>query len=176
MFGDAHSRRHDRSMLNQTGINISVDPNVTDPFSHTCMPFNSVQGISMHQNCVVCLAEGRKKSMYVYCGLCAIMSHREIDRHPSLHAYCMGGKYQFFQRHVENCFCNQMEDGNTLTQRFVEKQPRVTTVDGPQKKFRKIKRKRRGETAAQSQIKILSPPVDEVVTENEKSKKKLRGL
>ena len=32
LFGDAHSRQHDRSTLNQTGINIYVDPTVTDSF------------------------------------------------------------------------------------------------------------------------------------------------
>ena len=49
LFGDAHSRQNDRSTLNQTGINISVYPTVTDPFFHTCIPFNSGQDISRHQ-------------------------------------------------------------------------------------------------------------------------------
>ena len=89
----------------------------------------------------------------------------------------MGGKYQCFQRHVSNCFVNQMRNGNTLTQRIIVKQPRVTTVDGPQTfSFTKIKRKRGGKTAAQAHIKILSPPVDEVVTENEEKKTQTRGL
>ena len=94
LFGDAHSFRHDRSMLNQTGINISIDPTVKDPFFHTCMPFNSVQYISRNQKCVMCLAEGRKKATYVYCGLYTILSHRETDRHPLHYDYCMGGKNQ----------------------------------------------------------------------------------
>ena len=39
--------------------------------------------------------------------------------------------------------------------------------------IRNIKHKRRAKTAAQAQIHGLSPPVDEVMTENEKSKRKL---
>ena len=35
LFVDEHSYRTDISMLNQNGINISVDPTVTDPFFHT---------------------------------------------------------------------------------------------------------------------------------------------
>ena len=59
-----------------------------------------------------------------------------------------------------------MKNGNTLTQRIIAKQPRVTTVSGPQTiLFRKIKRKRGAKTAAQAQIQRLSPPVDELVTE-----------
>ena len=66
-----------------------------------------------------------------------------------------------------------MKNENTLTQRIISKQPRVTTVAGPQTiSFKNIKRKRRSETAAQAQIQRLSPPVDEVVTENKKNKKK----
>ena len=50
-----------------------------------------------------------------------------------------------------------------------EKQPRVTTVANPQTiSFRKIKRKRGAKKSAQTQIKRFYPPVDEVVTENEK--------
>ena len=116
MFGGAHSRRNDRLTFNKTGINISVDTTVTDPFVHNCMPFNSVQDISRQKKCVMCLSEGRKKSRSVYCGLCTIISHRETDGHSSLHAYCMGGKYQCFQKHVANCFFNKMKNGNTLTQ------------------------------------------------------------
>ena len=79
----------------------------------------------------------------------------------------MGGKYQCFQRHLENCFVNQIRNVNTLTQLSISKQPRVTNVAVPQKKyFRNIKRKRRARTAAQANIHILSHPVDEVVTEN----------
>ena len=98
LFVDDNSRQHDRSTLNQSGINTSVDPTVTYPFVHTCMSFNSVQDISRHQKCVMCMAEGRKKATYIYCGFCTNTSHREIDRHSSRHAYCMGCKYQCFQR------------------------------------------------------------------------------
>ena len=115
LFEDAHSRQHDSSMLNQTSINISVYPTVTDPFGRTCMPFNSVQDISTQQECAMCLAEGGKKAMSVYCGFCIILSHPETDRHPSRYSYCMGGNYQLFQRHVANCFVNKMKDDNTLT-------------------------------------------------------------
>ena len=115
----------------------------------------------------MCFAEGRKKATSIYCGLCTILPHRETDIHPSLHAYCMGGKYQCFQRHVANCFFNQMKNGNDPTQRITAKQPRVTTVVGPQTiYFRNIKRKCRAKTASQTQIHRLYPPVDEVVTEN----------
>ena len=86
LFGDAHSRRHDRSTLNQTGINISVDKNLTDPFVHACMTFNIVKDISRQKKCVMCLAEVRKKAMSLFCGLCIILSHLETDRHPSCHA------------------------------------------------------------------------------------------
>ena len=56
LFGDAHSRRHDSSMLNQSDINISVYPTVTEPFFHTRVLFNSVQDICGQQKCVICLA------------------------------------------------------------------------------------------------------------------------
>ena len=82
----------------------------------------------------------------------------------------MGGKYQCFQRHVANCFVNQIKDVNTLTQRIIANQPGVTTVAGPQTiSFRNIKRKRKAKTTAQAQIQRLSPPVDKVVTDNEKN-------
>ena len=98
------------------------------------------------------------------------MSHRETDRHPSLHAYCMAGKYQCFQRHVANCFVNQMKNGNTLTQGIISKQNQVTTVDGPEKNtFRNIKHKHRENTAAQEQIQRFSPPVAEAAIKNEKT-------
>ena len=172
LFGDAHSRQHGRSTLNQTGINIYVDPTVTYPFVKTRMPSNSVQDISRQKKCVVFFAEGRKKATSVYCGLCIILSHRETDIHLLRHDYCMGGKYQCFQRHVANCFVNQIKNGNTLAQRILEKQPRVTTVVGPQTiSFQKIKSKRRAKTAAQEQIHRLSPPVDEMVTKNTKNRK-----
>ena len=77
MFGDAHSRQNESSMLNQTGIKISVDPTLTYPCFHTCMPFNSVQDISKQKNCVMCLEERRKKETSVYCGLCTILSYIE---------------------------------------------------------------------------------------------------
>ena len=38
LFGDSHSRRHDRSTLNQTDSKISVHPTVIDPFVDTCIP------------------------------------------------------------------------------------------------------------------------------------------
>ena len=77
MFGDAHSRQNESSMLNQTGIKISVDQTLTYPFFHTCMPFNSVQDVSKQKKFVMCLEERRKKATSVYCGLCTILSHRE---------------------------------------------------------------------------------------------------
>ena len=65
-----------------------------------------------------------------------------------------------------------MKNFNTITHCIIAKQPRVTTVSGPQTiSFRKIKHKRRAKTAAQAQIQRLSPPVDEVVTENETKQK-----
>ena len=82
----------------------------------------------------------------------------------------MSGKYQWFQRHVENFFVNQMKNGNTLNQRIIENRPWVTTVAGPQNiSFQYIKRKHRSKTAAYAIIHILYPPVDEVVIENEKN-------
>ena len=60
---------------------------------------------------------------------------------------------------------------NTLTQCIIAKQTQLTTVACPQKiPFRNIKRKRRAKTESYAQIQILSPPVDEVLTENEKTK------
>ena len=46
------------------------------------------------------------------------------------------------------------------------------------KSFRKIKRKCRAKTAAQTQIQILSPPVAEVVIENEEKTEnnQIRGI
>ena len=38
----------------------------------------------------------------------------------------MGGKYQFFQRRVENCIFNIMKNGYTITQHTIAKQPQVT--------------------------------------------------
>ena len=92
LFGGSRSRRHEWSTLNQTGIIISVDPTVTETFVHTCIPFNSLQDISSQKKYVMCLEEVRKKSTSVYCGLCNILSHRETDRNPSRHDYCMGGE------------------------------------------------------------------------------------
>ena len=70
-----------------------------------------------------------------------------------------------------------MKNINAFTQRIIAKQPRLTTVDGPQIIFfRKIKHKCWSKTAAQAHIQILSPPVDEGLVENEKIKKYLRGL
>ena len=64
-----------------------------------------------------------------------------------------------------------MKNGNTLAQRILAKQPRVTTVVGPQNiSFQKIKRKCRTKTTTQENIHRLSPPVDEVVAENSKKK------
>ena len=88
MIGNEHSRPHDRSALNQSGINISVDKTVAYPFFHTCIKFKIVQDISGQKIVFMCLADGSKKETPVYCGLCTIMSHRETDRHPSRHAYC----------------------------------------------------------------------------------------
>ena len=66
-------------------------------------------------------------------------------------------------------FVNQMRNGNTLTQCTIAKQPRVTTVAGPQIiSFRRIKRKRGAKTAAQARIQRFSTPFDEVVNENGK--------
>ena len=60
-----------------------------------------------------------------------------------------------------------MKNGNNITQHIISDQPRLTTVVSPQIiSFRKIKLKRRVKTAAQAQIQGLSPPFDEVVTEN----------
>ena len=118
------------------------------------------------------MEEGKKKAMCVYCGLCTILSHRETDRHHPRHDYLMAGKYQYVQSHVAKLFFNQMKNGNTLTQRTIVKQPRVTTVAGPKAiSFQKIRRKRRAKTAAQEKIHRLSHTVDEVVTENAKNRK-----
>ena len=92
MFGGAHSRRNDRLTFNKTGINISVDTTVTDPFVHNCMPFNSVQDISRQKKCVIFCAEERKNAMSVYCGLCIILSHKETDKHHLRNTYCIGGE------------------------------------------------------------------------------------
>ena len=89
---DEHSHLPDRSMLNESGITIYADPTATDPFVHTCMPFNNVQDISRQGKCVMCMAVGRKKATSV----------RETDIHPSRHYYSMKGKYQCFHRHVAN--------------------------------------------------------------------------
>ena len=122
------------------------------------------------------IAEGRKKSTSVYCGLCTILSHIKTDRHPSRHSFCMGVKYQWFQRHVANCYVNQMKNDNTLTQRIVSNQPRLTTVAVPQTiYFRMIKWKCRAKIEVQAHIQLLSLPVAVVVIENGK-KKQLRGL
>ena len=68
-----------------------------------------------------------------------------------------------------------MKNGNTITQHIIANQPRVTTVDSPQTiSFRNIKRKCREKTAAQAHIQRLSPPVDEVLTENKKDKKQAK--
>ena len=65
-----------------------------------------------------------------------------------------------------------MKNGYILTKRIIANQHLLTTVAGPQKlSFRKIKRKRRAKPAAQGQIQRFPPQVDEVVTENEKTKK-----
>ena len=86
LFGGSRSRRHEWSTLNQTGIIISVDPTVTETFVHTCIPFNSVKYISRPQECVICLLEVSEKEMYLYVGLCIILSHVENNRHPLRHA------------------------------------------------------------------------------------------
>ena len=69
----------------------------------------------------------------------------------------MGGKYQCFQRHVENCFVNQIKNGNTLTQHIIAKQPRVSTVAGPQTiSFEKIKPKRKKNSSTGTDSEIVS--------------------
>ena len=75
---DKYSHQPDRSMLNESGHNISVDPNVTYPFVHCCMLFNNVQYISRQKKCVMWVAEGRKKATSVYYGLCTILSNRKL--------------------------------------------------------------------------------------------------
>ena len=71
-----------------------------------------------------------------------------------------------------------MRNGITLTQRIIAKQPRLNTIAGPQTiSFRKIKRNHWAKTAAQAHIQILCPPVDKLVTDNEKNEKnQLSGL
>ena len=70
---------------------------------------------------------------------------------------------------MENCFVNQMKNRNTLTQRIIAKQPQVTTITGPQTiSLQKIKRKHRANTTTKAKIQRFSPPVHEVMTENEK--------
>ena len=62
-----------------------------------------------------------------------------------------------------------MKNENTITQHIIAKQPRLTTVDGPQTiYFRKINHNRREKTAAQAKIPRLSISFAEVETENEK--------
>ena len=66
-----------------------------------------------------------------------------------------------------NCFFNKILNGNTLKQRIIAKNPRVTIVAVPQAiSFQKIKRKRGEKTAAQAQIYILSLTVSEVVVKS----------
>ena len=80
---------------------------------------------------------------------------------------------------MENCFVNQMKNGNTLTQHIIAKQPQVTTITGPQTiSLQNIKRKHRANTTTQSKIQRFSPPVHEVLTENEKrpSKRSLKNV
>ena len=50
MFVDEDSYQPDRSTLNESGINISVDPTAIDPFVHTCIKFINVQDISRQKN------------------------------------------------------------------------------------------------------------------------------
>ena len=71
-----------------------------------------------------------------------------------------------------------MKNDNTIKHRIITKQPRVTTVADPQTiSFRKIKRNHWAKTAAQAHIQILCPPVDKLVTDNEKNEKnQLSGL
>ena len=88
LLGDAHSRRHESSTLNQTGIKIYIDTTLIDPFFHTCMPFNSVQEIGRQKNVSCAWQREGKKATYVCCGVCTIMSHRETYRHTSRHSYC----------------------------------------------------------------------------------------
>ena len=45
LFVEEHSHRPDRSTLNESGVRISVDTTATNPFFHTCMPFNNVKDI-----------------------------------------------------------------------------------------------------------------------------------
>ena len=74
LFGGAHSRRHERSMLNQTSINIYIDPTAIYPFVHTCMPFNSVQDISRQKN-VSCDWQREEIKLHIYIIYCAQFCH-----------------------------------------------------------------------------------------------------
>jgi hypothetical protein len=151
------------------GVTLSIDPAATDPYVHTCMPFKTVKGISRQQKCVMCLAEGRRKATSVYCGLCCVLSTRDIDRYPSCHAYCLGGKYQCFSCHVANCFLNQMKNGNKLTQRIVAKKPRISTLAGPQLFITKTNMKKRRLPNTVGQQPINSSPQSDTSTASEES-------
>ena len=60
-----------------------------------------------------------------------------------------------------------MKNYNTLTQHIIANQPEATTVAVPQTiSLQNIERKRMKNTAAQEHILVLSPPVDELMTEN----------
>eukprot|EP00957_Ditylum_brightwellii_P040884 3094694-Ditylum_brightwellii.AAC.1 len=61
------------------GIILLIDPAATDPYIHTCMPFKTVKDNSRQQKCVMCLAEGRRKTSSVYCGLCCVLSTMDIE-------------------------------------------------------------------------------------------------
>eukprot|EP00957_Ditylum_brightwellii_P099648 7590055-Ditylum_brightwellii.AAC.1 len=93
----------------------------------------------------MCTAEGRAKATSVYCGLSTIMADREVDFSPPRYAYCAGGKCLCFQCHVVNCYINQMKTGGTISHCLAARNPRITTVAGPQaillKKRHKWKRK-----------------------------------
>jgi len=151
------------------GVTLSIDPAATDPYVHTCMPFKTVKGISRQQKCVMCLAEGRRKATSVYCGLCCVLSTRDIERYPSRHAYCVGGKYQCFSHHVANYFLNQMKNGNKLTQRLVAKKPRISTLAGPQLFITKTNMKKRRLPNTVGQQPINSSPQSDTSTASEES-------
>ena len=137
---------------------------------HTCTPFNIVQDIIRKKCFVMCLAEGRKKTASVYFGLCNIMSHRETDRHPSWHAYCMGGNKNASRGMWKTVFQSNEKCKYSYTENNFKAASSNHCCLSTEKYFWNIKCKSRAKTAAQEQIQRLSPPVDEVVTENEKKK------
>ena len=95
-----------------TPVGQLIDSQSIDPYVHTMQRCGDMHsGQTRQQRCVMCNAEGRRRTTSYYCSLCCITANREEDRRPSKHAYCISTEYNCFSRHVAKCYLHMNRTG-----------------------------------------------------------------